>query len=160
MFKSLIAGASLALAATGSFAANNTVSVSFDAYLEGYLWYVGSFTGTDSNNDGSLSLSELTSFVGTPQEGDAPLTLSSLSSFGDFTYATNTWHENGYIPYGWGNTGYFAWNGGNNALGQFDEASVTTTITSNISAVPEPTSLAMMGLGALALAVSRKRKSA
>jgi hypothetical protein len=161
MIKSLLAGAALAVAASASIAAGDTVSVSYDAYFEGnVLWYVGTFTGTDTNNDGTLSFSELTSFVATQKGGDPSLTLSDLSGFGDFSIATDTWHNNGVIQAGYADSAYITWNNGGNALATFDQAAVTTTITSLTSAVPEPTTLAMMGLGALALVVRRKRQSA
>ena len=161
MIKTLLAGAALAIAASASMAAGDTVTVSYDAFIAGgEPWYVGTFTGTDTNNDGTISFSELTSFVATQVGGDPSLTLSNLSGFGDFTIATDTWNNNGAGWTGYSNDAFITWNSGNNSLNTEDGASVTTSITSLTSAVPEPSMLAMMGLGALALAVRRKRKSA
>lgn len=154
MIKKSMLAAALVAAATASHAAGVTVNVDYEAFLAGTLWYTGTFSGTDTNNDGLLSMSELTSFTATQQAADPSLTLSDLSSFGDFKIGTDTWQENGYYDT------YMVWNNFGNGLGQFDDASVTTTITSSTSAVPEPTSLAMMGLGALALLARRKRNAA
>ena len=167
MIKSIAAGAVLAAAASTSFGAGSTVEVSYDAFvLAGHPAYEGSFTGTDRNNDGTISFSELTSFVGTSDNTDPNLnltngeylnlTLSDLSGFGDYTIATNTWHNNGYVNEAYGYTAFFTFS--HYALAGFDLASVTTTLDSVTAAVPEPSELAMVGLGAAVLLLARRRR--
>ena len=162
MIKSALTAATLAVLASASMAAGNTVDVDFDAYVNGLggPYYIGSFIGTDTNNDGLISASEVTKFLATPQPGasDPVVTKSTLAGFGDFDIATNTWEADGASWPGQGNIGYFTWNGGKNSINTID-GSVSTTIVSQTAAVPEPATLAMMGLGALAL-VARRRKSA
>jgi hypothetical protein len=169
VIKSIAAGAAILAVASAASAAGSTVAVSYDAYvLVGHPAYEGTFTGTDTNNDGTISFSELTSFAGTSDNTDPnlnltngeylTLSLSDLSGFGDYTLATNTWHNNGYVNEAYGYTGFFTF--GNYSLADFDQASVTTTLDSVTAPVPEPSQLALMSVGAtLLLLLRRQRRS-
>lgn len=160
MIKSVFAGVALAISVSTSMAAGDSVIVDFEARLGGVPWYTGVFAGTDTNDNGVISFSELTSFVATQQGTTPSLVLSDLRGFGDFTIATDSWINNGAGWTGYSSNAFITWDNGSNSLNASDNASVTTSITSLTSAVPEPTTLAMMGLGAVALVgVRRKRKS-
>jgi len=163
MIKSLFAAAALAVGASSSMAAS-TVDVTADIYSDGTLDETVTFSGTDTNSDGSLSLDELTSFsVIFPVilGSDLNTSLSGVSSFGTYNIGTNTWSmdaeilDNGnYYPGAW-----FTWD---NYMYQIVSPyfTVVTTETIEVSAVPEPTNAAFIlaGLGLLA-AVARRRAS-
>ena len=153
MIKSLCAAAALATFASVATAA--PVDVNFNAYQGSTLLFTGDFIGSDANHDGVLSLSELTSFSFSGQGYSA--SLGNLNSFGSYHIPTNLWSSDAEA---WGQfaTGaFFSFNHDSLALTSINGFSVTTT---PVSVVPEPATLAMMGLGALALAARRKRKSA
>ncbi|GGC87788.1 PEP-CTERM sorting domain-containing protein [Undibacterium terreum] len=143
------------LAAT-SLAANATI-VDYQGILKSnnQVYLSGSFAGTDINNDGVLTLNELTSFdLEAPSEGIVGLGLSSLVGFGTYDIATNFWSHDAS---GWGqaNFSWASWNGGNSALNT-QNFTVNTTVVS--SDVPEPLTLALFGIGLLGLAAARHRK--
>lgn len=156
MLKTTLAAA-LALCASAASA----VTVDFDAYFiegAGSPIFTGTFSGTDANGDGLLSFGELTSFTSTEVMDvgvTAPASLADLTAFGDYDLSTNEWLPNG-ASWDWaGNIGYFTWDGGDSSVNAYNTRMVTWTST-----VPEPASLAMMGLGALALVASRRRRAA
>jgi hypothetical protein len=151
MIKSLFAAATLVAIATSSTAA--AVDVSYQAFAGGTQYFSGTFEGTDANSDGFLSLDELASFTFTGSGYNA--TLPELDSFGHYDIATNVWASDaeawGIYPTG----AFFSFDDDTLSLTSINGFSVTTMASS----VPEPATLAMMGLGALAL-VARRRKSA
>lgn len=119
----------------------------------------GSFTGTDSNMDGILEFSELTDFLweGT-LIGDIDAPFSQLVSFGDYDYTSNNWSQAPLV--GTFGVGFFSWNRfGNldttNAIGD-RTGSTLVSISSSATPVPAPIPLALLGIGLLAIGLSRK----
>jgi hypothetical protein len=144
--KSALLGAVLGLA---SLAANATVvNYSFAAMGQPFS---GSFAGTDQNSDNLLKLNELSSFN---FSYDPAVTVASLSDFGSFDIVNNLWNPDAS---GWGQTNfaYFSWANGNLSANTTNVIDVQTTI---VTAVPEPTSIALLGLGAFGIAAMRRRR--
>ena len=110
----------------------------------------GIFSGTDANNDGLLSLTELSSFI----SDDA--TLSGLFDFGTYNIATNTWNADAS---GWGQTDFawYSWDDGDMSINPVN-ASMATVVEQ--SEVPEPGSLALLGLGLAGFAVTSRKRQA
>jgi hypothetical protein len=117
----------------------------------------GQFSGTDSNADGFLSLNELSAFA-----FDLPLVgyhfeLDRVSDFGRYDIAANTWLHDAA---GWSQTNfaYVSFDGGSLSVNTMNAGNVLTSVVPAPADVPEPASIALTGLGLLALRAARRSK--
>lgn len=152
---SLRKGLSLALLLGAAAVQASPVTVDYTVYYNGnQVWGTGSFTGNDNNNNGFLSLNELTSFNGSNNIEHANVTLAGLSGFGEFDIGHNLWLANGF---GWGQNGiaYFSWNGANNSVNS--RWAHTATVETGGNTVPEPGSLALGAIAMLGLVAARRK---
>ncbi|WP_159822808.1 PEP-CTERM sorting domain-containing protein [Colwellia sp. 20A7] len=158
MLKAAFAG--LVLSVSG-FANAGLISVVFD--VTNFDDEIGSFSGTDVNNDFILSLDELSAFNWTSSNhGYVIDEVSDLDGFGDFDLLTNTWIDNGI---GWvnsSNDAYYTWNNRSNSISsswaQIDIVSVNSVGPVSSVNVPEPSTLAIFALGIIGLASRRFKK--
>lgn len=144
----LLAGATLLTSAAANAAA---VSFQIDASWQPNYGQ-GAFVGTDTNHDSFLNLGELASFsfVG----GFYNLSLADLNSFGSFDLTTGVWNAD--TPGGGFSSAWFSWNNDQQAVSP-DWAVLTITSASGIG-VPEPATLALLGVAGLGFL--RRRQAA
>ncbi|HTD05719.1 PEP-CTERM sorting domain-containing protein [Undibacterium sp.] len=156
LFKSILCATIL----VATSVAANATTIDFTFNINGGGQYgSGNFTGTDLNNDGFLTLNELTTFNGFITKEGSFVSLPSLFQFSAFDLTTDTWNTSPLQ----GNTGFhiwFSWNNGGNAV--FNSAfNMNTTVVSQDApaSVPEPLTLGLFAIGLLGLGVVRRRKN-
>jgi len=156
--KTILRSAAFALLLGAAAVQAAPVTVNYTVYtLGGSFWGNGSFVGTDADNNGKLSLGELSSFDGSNNVEGQTVTLPGLSGFGDFDIAANNWIANGT---GWGSSGFafFSWNGDSNSVNN-TWARTVTDVTGG-GTLPEPSSLALGAVALLGVVGARRRKAA
>ena len=138
------------------FAANADLIVDFttDDSL-GNFFHNGQFVGTDTNNDGILTFSELISFdiLAGIYAGEA--TIANLDDIGDYVIGTNTWIPNGISWTGYSDTAWYTWDNRFYSA-RLDGGWIVTT--SSIS-VPEPGTLALLGIGLFGMGLASRKKA-
>lgn len=134
-----------------------TVQVSFTVFEAGGFHAAqikGTFSGADSDLDGSLSFHELSSFNAKEDHpiGFGPLALADLSGFGDYLIGTNEWLNNGESWKDAGNIGWFSWDNDLYSVTPYD----AFVSTEPVGALPEPSSIALLAIGTMVL-ITRRR---
>ena len=133
------------------------VTVNYQSTNAGYSSLSGSFTGNDANNDGVLSLSELSNW-NTNYDGAV---FSALNDIGDFNYVSNIWTPNARQWDQVTEDAYMTWNNWSFSASTSNYAwtwLVTTDFQQN--QVPEPAPIALLGLALSGLVILRRRKAA
>ncbi|MET0048712.1 MAG: PEP-CTERM sorting domain-containing protein [Sedimenticola sp.] len=140
-----------------SVSANALIVVDFTTnYAGGGYFHNGQFTGTDANSDGILEFSELASFDILAGTYAGAATIANLNDIGDYLIAANSWIANGISWVGYSDEAWYTWD---NRIYSARPADGWVVITSNNS-VPEPATLALMGLGLAGIGFARKKKAA
>ncbi|WP_286235116.1 PEP-CTERM sorting domain-containing protein [Thalassotalea sediminis] len=152
IIKAAIAGLILSIS---SIANAGLITVVFD--ITNYNDTLGSFSGSDTNNDMLLTLNELDSFNWMSTSYNHVIDeISDLAGFGDFDLSSNTWIPNGTSWINSADDAYFTWNNRNSSVNaswaEVDIVSVTR------SSVPEPSTLAIFALGFLGFALRNFKK--
>ncbi|HWU85020.1 MAG TPA: PEP-CTERM sorting domain-containing protein [Rhodocyclaceae bacterium] len=145
--------AALALLAASVGAQAGIVDFTFNFGWYGDRSYHGEITGNDLNSDGILTTNELTSIF---ESYSGHNSLSSLNDIGDINIAAQTWTPNAVSWNGYPDIAYMTFDNRNWSCSTYNECGVTIT---SFSAVPEPESLALLGLSLAGLAFASRRKA-
>lgn len=132
-------------------------TVDFTVYYNDSVYGTGSFSGNDLNLNSFLSQSELSVFQFESIPYGHNLTLGDLSSFADFHISSNTWTPNAPSWLGHPNNAFFTWDSRGSSIDS-SWAVVRTSVEGDTPQVPEPGTIALLGLGMAGLAVYRKRR--
>ncbi|MFZ6644459.1 PEP-CTERM sorting domain-containing protein [Undibacterium sp. TJN25] len=113
----------------------------------------GSFTGTDVNNDGSLSKDELTDFNFTLTQNSTTVDLTQLLQFSAFNLKTDIWTPTLVSP---NSSIWFSSNNGTSITKP--NFSLFTTVVSQDApgSVPEPLTLGLFAIGLLGIGAVRR----
>lgn len=174
--KQLAIAAALAFGALAAQAAPISVDFSYTSAGQGSTppgnaySLDGTFTGVDANADGMLSFGELSAWtihLDEPDLSALQFDLGNLTDFGNFDYRNNVWTPNAVQWDGVTRDAYMTFHQFDPADGVELQLSISTsnfpgplvTVVDAPSAdVPEPASLALMGISLAALGLARRKR--
>ena len=132
------------------------ITVGYDSTSPDGLF--GSFSGTDTNNDGLLTFGELDSWTANFGCGSGGCDLSFLNDLGDFDYVANSWIANGLQWDQITEDAYMTWNNWASSASTSNATWGFVTTVSSATSVPEPGTLALFGIGLFGMGLARRKK--